>query len=72
MAFYKIIADAIRLDIERGRLKAGDKLPSMAEMKTVYRVSENTIKGAMIVLKAEGLVYGHSGVGVFVADPADR
>lgn len=71
MALYKLIADSIRADIERGKLKPGDKLPSMAQMKAVYRVSPNTIHFALVVLKAEKLIYGHHGVGVFVVDPAD-
>lgn len=58
----------IREQIASGELAPGAKLPSMNEMRREYDVSQMVVRNAMIALKAEGLVYGVPGVGVYVAD----
>jgi GntR family transcriptional regulator len=67
---YERIADAIRAQIKSGQLKPGDKLPSISQLETEYGVSYGSIRGAMLVLKAEGLVRGQPGEGVYVTDKA--
>jgi GntR family transcriptional regulator len=62
------VADRIRSQIASGELQAGAKLPSTMQLRQEYGVSEMVIRNAMIALKAEGLVYGVPGVGVYVAD----
>jgi GntR family transcriptional regulator len=68
--FYERIANEIRGQIRSGRLKPGDKLPSTSELCAQYEVSTQVIRSAMLVLRAEGLVEGHQGRGVYVRDKA--
>lgn len=68
LALYKMIADSIRLDIETGRLKPGERLGSSRQLQGTYKTSYGTIRSALIVLKAEGTIYGMQGLGCFVAD----
>ncbi|MEO3929963.1 winged helix-turn-helix domain-containing protein [Micromonosporaceae bacterium B7E4] len=63
---YERVADAIREQIRSGQLKPGDKLPSISQLEKQYAVSYGSIRGAMLVLKAEGLVEGRPGDGVYV------
>jgi len=64
------LADEIRRQITAGELQPGDKLPSTSQLCAMYKVSTIVIRNAMITLKAEGLVEGVPGVGVYVTkDP---
>ncbi|MFI0794390.1 FadR/GntR family transcriptional regulator [Micromonospora rubida] len=70
-AKYERVAEAIREQIRTGKLSVGDKLPSTTALQTQHGVSYGSIRGAMLVLKAEGLVEGRQGEGVYVkAKPA--
>ncbi|NBE79882.1 winged helix-turn-helix domain-containing protein [Micromonospora rubida] len=59
-AKYERVAEAIREQIRAGKLAVGDKLPSTSALRTQHRVSYGSIRGAMLVLKAEGLVDARS------------
>lgn len=67
-AHYTRIADDIRQQIATGRLKAGDRLPSMAEMMASYEVGSTAVRNALLVLRTEGLIEGQQGKGIYVAD----
>jgi GntR family transcriptional repressor for pyruvate dehydrogenase complex len=62
------LAEAIRTQIRSGQLKPGDRLPSIAKLKELHRVSYSPIYAAMIELKAQGWIIGRQGDGVYVAD----
>jgi DNA-binding GntR family transcriptional regulator len=64
------VADRIREQIGSGELAPGAKLPSMAQLRRDYGVSEMVVRNAMIALKTEGLIYGVPGVGVYVTEPS--
>ncbi|MBO4209847.1 winged helix-turn-helix domain-containing protein [Micromonospora echinofusca] len=64
--FYERIVNDIRTQIKSGELKPGDKLPSISELCAQYEVSTQVIRSAMLILRAEGLVEGHQGRGVYV------
>ena len=66
---FERIANDIREQIRTGRLKPGDRLPSIAQLKEHYGVSYGPVRAAMLVLKAEGLVRGQPGEGVYVTGP---
>ncbi|MFJ8902136.1 GntR family transcriptional regulator [Streptomyces sp. NPDC102370] len=66
------IADDLRDRITSGRLKPGDPLPSEAHLATQYRVSTSTLRNALAVLQAEGLVEKVHGKGNFVRRPVRR
>lgn len=68
-AFYEQIAADIRAQISSGVLKPGEKLLSTAQLRARYGVSASVIQWAMVILKAEGLVVGQPGKGVYVSNP---
>lgn len=63
---FQQIADQVRDEITRGRLGVGERLPSEAGLMDHYGVARMTIRQALGVLKAEGLVVAEHGRGVFV------
>lgn len=66
---YIRISDEIIADIRSGRYKAGDKLPSIAQLCQQYLVSPSTIQLVNVRLEALGVIDRHQGKGVFVTDP---
>jgi GntR family transcriptional regulator len=63
---YHDIIDELRASILDGRLDAGERLPSENELAKRYRTSRPTVRRAIALLKAEGLVTTEQGKGVFV------
>lgn len=63
---YLEIAQNLTARIESGTLKPGDRLPSVAELREEFDASYGSIRSAILIMKAKGLVYGKHGVGVFV------
>lgn len=57
MLKYEHIANNIEKFIENGQYQAGDKLPSVEELKTNYAVSKSTIIKALEVLEKEGTIF---------------
>jgi GntR family transcriptional regulator len=66
---YRRIVDDIRQQIASGALAPGDVLPSEAELREMYGVSNTVVRNAVLILKAERLVEGRQGSGVYVAAP---
>lgn len=54
--------------IDSGTLKAGDKLPLTRELIQRYGVTGETVRQAIIKLKASGLVWSMQGSGVYVRE----
>jgi GntR family transcriptional regulator len=67
---YQEIATDLRRRITGGEFGAGRILPSEAELGTSYEASRVTVRRALDLLRAEGLVDSRQGFGWFVA--ADR
>jgi GntR family transcriptional regulator len=67
--FYVQVADELRDDIRSGRYAPGDQLPSERDLRERFGVSGNTVRAAIVQLRAEGLVASHQGRGVFVQEP---
>jgi DNA-binding GntR family transcriptional regulator len=63
---YLAIAAELRTQIQSGALPAGTKLPSETKLMQQYSVSRTVAKWAISVLKAEQLVEGRAGSGVYV------
>ncbi len=59
----------IKLQIESGELKSGDKLGTEKQLIAQLGVSRTVIREAIASLKAAGLVEPKHGVGVFVTEP---
>lgn len=66
--FYAQVADSLRDEIHAGTYRPGDQLPSERELRERFEVSGNTIRAALVQLRAEGLVVSHQGRGVFVTE----
>jgi GntR family transcriptional regulator/MocR family aminotransferase len=68
------IARALASDIQRGRLRPGDRLPGSRRLAATLRVHRNTVLAALGELMAEGWIETAPGRGTFVtrAIPADR
>ena len=57
---YQIYLDLLK-KIQTGVLKAGEKLPTEAELEEMYGVSRITVRGAIEMLAQEGLVEKNRG-----------
>ncbi|MFY1690817.1 winged helix-turn-helix domain-containing protein [Plantactinospora sp. WMMB782] len=68
---YVRISNAYASAIVDGKLKPGDKLPSIAEMTGRYGVGATTIKMVLVRLEARRLVRRHQGKGTFV-EPREK
>lgn len=66
-SLYKYLYDCIRSDILRGRLHAGDRLPSKREMARDNGVSVRTVMNAYDQLMTEGYLTSREKQGYFVA-----
>ncbi|MFF8408302.1 GntR family transcriptional regulator [Streptomyces omiyaensis] len=66
------IAEDLRIQITTGHLKPGDRLPSEPKLATQYKVSTPTLRQALALLQAEGLIEKTHGKGNFVRAPLRR
>jgi GntR family transcriptional regulator len=66
---YRRIAAHFRADVEAGRLQPGERLPSENELMERFTVSRITVRNAIAVLAAEGVVETRHGSGTFVRHP---
>ncbi|WP_338495561.1 GntR family transcriptional regulator [Streptomyces sp. SJL17-4] len=66
------IADDLRSQITTGELTAGTRLPSEPQLATHYKVSTPTLRNALALLQAEGLIEKIHGKGNFVRHPLRR
>src|SRR5690349_18219334 len=65
---FAAIARAIAAQVQRGRLRAGDRLPSTRELAEQLEVHRNTVVAAYRELSAEGWVTAGVGRGTFIAE----
>jgi DNA-binding transcriptional regulator YhcF (GntR family) len=61
------LVDQVRTAVSEGRLKPGDRLPSVRELSHTAGVNVNTVRAVYARLEAEGLVRSEHGRGTFVA-----
>src|SRR5215213_9567021 len=69
---YQIVFEALRQEIEAGRWKDGDRLPSEADLVRQYGASRITVGRAVRDLQRAGLVERRAGSGTFVRTAAAR
>ncbi|MGW7354224.1 GntR family transcriptional regulator [Streptomyces sp. NPDC054784] len=67
---YLTIAETLRSGVLAKQ--GGDRLPSEADLMASHRVSRNTIRRALKVLEADGVVESSPGVGWRVVRESDR
>jgi GntR family transcriptional regulator len=69
---YERIADDLRQEIQGGNPGPGARLPSESVLTTRYKVSPPTVRQALGVLEAEGLIERRHGLGTFVREPRQK
>lgn len=63
---YRQVADDLRQKIVDGELAVGSAIPSTAQMTKAYGVSSTVVRAAVAQLRADGLLLGQPGKGVYV------
>jgi GntR family phosphonate transport system transcriptional regulator len=66
VTLWRQIVDSLSADIEAGRLKAGDQLPTEPELAERFKVNRHTVRRAMAVLSERGVLEIEQGRGTFV------
>ena len=64
---YAQVANQLRFDIENGRYKKGEKIPTEKELCKIYEVSRITVRNALDELAKEHLLTRKRGIGTFIA-----
>ena len=65
---FQQLVDGVKDGVARGRLAAGDRLPSVRDLAKELVINPNTIAKAYRVLEAEGVTYSRRGAGTFIAE----
>ncbi|WP_159103975.1 GntR family transcriptional regulator [Rhodopseudomonas sp. B29] len=65
---YVSLSNLLESEIVEGRWPAGGQLPTIAELSERYDVARVTIRQALSVLSAKGLIVAIQGKGTFVAE----
>lgn len=66
--YYQLIS-IIKRNLSVGMIKAGDIIPSEAELCDTLGISRSTVRQAIGELEAEGLVVRRRGKGTFISEP---
>jgi GntR family transcriptional regulator len=64
---YRVLADALRRDIEAGVYTEGRKMPTEAQLQAEHKVSRHTVREALQQLLQDGLIYRVQGSGTYVS-----
>ncbi len=65
---YLQIVEKIKADIVAGKLKGGDKLPSVRDIAESFKVNPNTVQRVFMELEHEKVAYSQRGIGTFVSE----
>lgn len=63
---YSTLARLLSEEIESGRYKVGEKIPTEAELQQRFDVSRHTVREALRDLKTQGILTARAGVGTVV------
>ena len=72
---YRQIANLLYADIGRGKLREGDRLPTIKDLAERFQINPNTVARAYRELDLQGVIEGRRGEGSFVSattPPAHR
>lgn len=69
---FKQIVDGIRMQIARGNLPVGSKLPSVRGLAMQLTINANTVAKAYNELTTQGLLEARQGLGLFVSQPRQQ
>ena len=65
---YIQLVELLRIQIVSGKLKQGERIPSVRELALTARVNPNTMQKALSELENEGLIYTERTNGKFVTN----
>jgi GntR family transcriptional regulator len=68
LPIYAQLERAIRMAIATGRLRKGDKLPTVRQLAVDLRINANTVAKVYGELERAGVLETHRGVGTFAQD----
>jgi GntR family transcriptional regulator len=71
VAPYRQLVDQVRLAVQNGRLRGGDRLPSVREVVTQITINPNTVHRAYRELEYQGIAEGRAGLGTFITPRAN-
>ncbi len=66
LPLFAQIMEGVRLAIATGRLKSGDRIPSVRDMAVETRVNPNTVLRAYMELERAGVIETKRGLGYYV------
>jgi len=69
---FQQIADNLCLQILEGKLKAGERVPSVRDLAAEFEVNRNTVLRTYAILNEAGIFDNKRGVGFFVSDDASE
>lgn len=69
LPYHYQLRELLRADIEAGRWKVGERLPSERELCETFNLSRTTVREAIDALVNEGLLRREKGRGTFLAEP---
>ena len=72
LPIYLQVMMLIKRDVVTGRLKLGDKLPSVRELAVQYTINPNTASRAYKELELEGVCFTRRGMGTFVTESQEK
>ena len=67
-AKYEEIADWIKEKLDRGEIRAGDRIESEHQLCETFHVSRQTVRHAVQVLENEGIVERRRGSGTYIRE----
>jgi len=65
---YLQIIEKLKADIVTGKIRGGDKLPSLRDFAENYKVNPNTVQRVFMELEREGITYSQRGIGTFISE----
>ena len=68
---YIQLVEMLRIEIISGKLKSGERIPSVRELALTAKVNPNTMQKALSELEEEGLLYTERTSGKFVTENKD-
>jgi GntR family transcriptional regulator len=66
---YSQLKESLKSEIDAGRFRPHQRLPSERELTLRFKVSRMTVRQALLELARDGLTYTRTGKGTFVAEP---
>lgn len=69
---YQLVANDIRSRISSGEYAVGSTIPSTRQLMTQHQASSTVVRRAVEQLRAEGILAGHPGKGVYVQATPDK